>query len=141
MNAHALRRVLLGLGLLVFLIGMVMARRVHTEARGMEVVLIGLIAAGAFLLIVGLIGVLTEQPEPEEDVERLPVHEGKPASVGAAVGAYLLALALITGIIVGVATGDTGAGIQAFSFGAILGGIVFGLGYVLGLRPGDEEGV
>ena len=143
MDLRALRRLLLIVGIVVLIASVITARRVHTEERAMEVALIAAIAAGAFLTISGLIGVLTEPPAPaavayDETAEPTALPEARGPSLGVAIGVYLFVLALLAGIIVGIAARDAGAGIQTFTFGLILGAIIFGIGYMLGHRPVEE---
>ena len=142
MDPRALKRLSLMLGVLVLLTSLFLTRRIHTEERGMELVLIAAMAIGAFFTISGLIGVLTEPPrtELEEEEEFVPaaVRTGRGPSLATAFGVYLLILAVIAGIVVGIATDDAGAGIQTFTFGLILGGVIYGLGVLLGYRPAEE---
>ena len=142
MDPRALKRVSLMLGVLVVLTGLFLTRRIHTEERGMELVLIAAMAIGAFFTISGLIGVLTEPPrsEAEDEEEFVPaeVRSGRGPSLATAFGVYLLILAVIAGIVVGIAADDAGAGIQTFTFGLILGGVIYGLGLLLGYRPVEE---
>ena len=142
MDPRALKRLSLILGVLVLVSGLFVTRRVHTDERGMELVLIALMAVGAFLTISGLIGVLTEPPraalDEDEEVVAPALRTGRAPSLATAFGLYLLILSVIAGIVVGIATDDAGAGIQTFTFGLILGGVIYGLGVLLGYRPAEE---
>lgn len=145
MDTRALFRISLILGLVVLICSVVAVREIHTEERGIELLMIAGIAAGGFFLITGLTGVLTERPMTEEDEqERLAAQQltsGRPlVSVSTAIGIYVLVLAIIAGMIVGIASDDSGAGIQTFIAGLILGGVIYGAGVLLGHRPVEEEG-
>ena len=144
MDLRALYRTSLAAGILISIASLVVIRRVHTEDRGMEVLLIAGLAIGAFLTIVGLVNVLMEPPLPAEEDdeaaaladERIP--RGRPVSVATAIGIYIVVLSVIAAFVVGVAAKDAGAGIQTFTFGLILGGVIWGLGVLLGHRPIEE---
>jgi hypothetical protein len=142
LDLRALNRLSLTAGILILLGTIVAIREMHAEERGIEVLLIAGLAIGAFLTIVGLVNVLMEPParveEEEEPAEEL-LPAGRPVSITTAIGAYILVLAVISGIIVGIAADDPGAGIQTFTFGLILGGVIWGLGVLLGHRPVEEE--
>lgn len=143
MDTRALFRISLILGIVVLASAVIAVRSVHTEERGMELTLIAGIAIGGFFLISGLIGVLHEPPlTAEEEEEALAVQQvtatRPPISVATAVGIYVLILAVIAGVIVGIAADDSGAGIQTFTAGLILGGVIWGLGVLLGHRPVEE---
>ena len=142
MDLRALNRLSLIAGILILLGTIVAIREMHTEERGIEVLLIAGLAIGAFLTIVGLVNVLLEPPvvaeEEEADLAEEPLPTGRPVSIAAAIGGYILVLSLVAGIIVGVAADDAGFGIQTFTFGLILGGVIWGLGVLLGHRPVEE---
>ena len=141
MDTRALKRLSLWTGIIVLLTALVLVRRVHTEERALELVLIIALAVGAFLTISGIVGVLTEPPRPapeENDEATIGPVTGRPISVTTAVGIYLLVLAVIAGVVVGIASDDVGAGVQTFTFGLILGAVVWGLGLLLGYRPVEE---
>src|SRR5262249_43744093 len=113
-----------------------------TEDTANEVAIILTLAAGAFLFIVGLVGVLTTPPAPseyDETAEREPVREATPSAVSTAIGVYIAVVAFVSGLVVGFAKDDVGAGIITFTFGAIMGAAIFGLGYVFGHRPVEDE--
>jgi hypothetical protein len=144
-DTRALYRISLILGIIVLISSVVAVREIHTEERGMELALIAGLAAGGFFLITGLVGVLTERPmTEEEEEEKLAIQQltsDRPViSVSAAIGIYVVVLAVIGGVIVGIASKDSGAGIQTFIAGLILGGVIYGVGVLLGHRPVEEEG-
>jgi len=142
LDLRALNRLSLVTGILILLCTIVAIRQMHTEERGIEVLLIAGLAIGAFFTIVGLVNVLMESPvRDDEELEPAdePVRAGRPVSVAAALGAYIVVLSVVAGIIVGIASDDAGAGIQTFTFGLILGGVIWGLGVLLGHRPVEEE--
>lgn len=145
MDTRALARLSLVAGILVLIAAVVLVRRVHTEEQGMELVFVGALAVGGFLTISGLAGVLTQQPmtEAEEDAwlaeQEMRTGAGRAPSVSTAIGIYLMVLSVVAGVIVGVAAEDAGAGIQTFTFGLILGGVIWGLGLLLGYRPAEDE--
>lgn len=143
MDLRALNRLSLITGILILLGTIVAIREMHTEERGIELLLIAGLAVGAFLTIVGLVNVLLEPPTTAEEEEDERAEEtlrtDRPVSITTAIGAYILVLAVVSGIIVGIATGDAGFGIQTFTFGLILGGVIWGLGVLLGHRPVEEE--
>jgi hypothetical protein len=115
---------------------------VHTEEAGMIFVMVATLAIGGFLAISGLVGVLTAPSMTREEAEEALIdaqeRAGRPISVSSAIAIYVLFLAVVAALIVGIATRDTGAGIQTFTFGLILGGVVWGLGLLLGHRPVEE---
>jgi hypothetical protein len=142
-DTRALFRTSLILGIIVSVSALIAVRTIHTEERGMELALIAAMAAGGFFFISGLVGVLNERPMTEEEEEEaLAVQRvtstRPPISVSAAIGIYVLVLAVVAGLIVGIALRDAGAGIQTFTAGMILGGVIWGLGLVLGHRPVEE---
>ncbi|MGE3601735.1 MAG: hypothetical protein AB7N70_40070 [Dehalococcoidia bacterium] len=144
MDTRALFRISLVLGIIVLVSSVIAVREFHTEDRGLELALIAGIAAGGFFLITGLAGVLAHPPRTEEEeAEAAAVQQltsERPAiSVTAAMGLYVLVLSVIGAIIVGIALDDFGAGIQTFVAGLILGGVIYGAGLLLGLRPTVEE--
>jgi len=143
-DTRALFRISLILGVIVLISSVVAVRELRTDERGIELLMIAGIAAGGFFLITGLTGVLTQRPMTEEEEETLPVQpvtSGRPiVSVSTAIGIYVLILAVIAGTIVGIASKDSGAGIQTFIAGLILGGVIYGVGVLLGHRPVGEEG-
>jgi hypothetical protein len=142
-HLRALNRVSLIAGLLVLIGTVVAIRNVHTEDRGVEVLFVTGLAVGAFLLIVGLVNVLMEPsltPEEEEDaLLEEDLHARRPLSITSAIATLILVLSVVAGTIVGVATGDSGYGIQTFTFSLIFGGVIWGLGLLLGHRPVEEE--
>ena len=143
MEPRALRRVTFLTGLLITIAAVITASRMRTEERAIEVALIAAIAVGAFLLISGLIGMLTEPTQAEvetfdEETEPAPQPERRAPSIATAMGIYLFILAALAGVIVGIAQDDPGVGIQTFTFGLILGAVVWGIGVVLGHRPVEE---
>lgn len=141
MDVRALRRLMFLVGLVLLIVTVAAARRTHSESTGTQLALIGGIALGAFFFIAGLAGILTEQPRPAVDLETEPApkFEGRRPNAGVVIGLYVAVLAVIAGIAAGVGFGDAGYGIQAFTFAVILGGMVFGLGYMLGHHPIDIE--
>lgn len=146
MDTRALKRLLLLVGVPIMIAAVILMRRVRAESAAMEYLLIALLALGAFLAISGLVGTLTEPPVPDDAFDDAsPLSRAgdtlppRPPAVAAAMGMYVVLLAIVAGIIVGVAQGDAGVGIQTFTFGIILGGIIFGVGYLLGHRPAAEE--
>jgi uncharacterized membrane-anchored protein len=142
---HALKRVMLVVGLVVLLASVITVRRVHADTRALEVALIAALAAGLFLSVSGLLGVLTEPSEtPEQrDAEELELAEersaGRGPTVAGAMGAYLLVVAFVLGAVVGLVQRDMGVAIQTFTAALILGGIIFGIGYIFAYRPTAEE--
>lgn len=141
MNTRALHWVSLWVGILLTIVALVMIRQTHTEERAMELAMIAALAIGGFLLISGLIGTLTEPPRPafaDDEPDDLPA-QGRPVSVSTAIGVYLFAIAVIAGIVVGIFAEDVGAAIQTFTFGVILGGVIWGLGLLLGYRPAEDD--
>ncbi|MGH2584610.1 MAG: hypothetical protein ACRDJE_06820 [Dehalococcoidia bacterium] len=142
MSTRALSRIGLVVGLLVAIAAIITIREYRTEERGVELALVGALAAGGFMLISGLVGVLSQQPMTEEEEEEQLAAEqtaaGRTPSVATAIGLYMLALAAIAAVIVGIVVDDTGAAIQTFTFGLILGAAVYGLGVLLGHRPVEE---
>lgn len=143
MDTRALFRISFLLGIVVLAASLIAVRTIHTEEQGMILALIAGMAAGGFFLITGLVGILNERPLAEdEEEEALAVQQvtatRPPVSVTTAVGIYVLILAAIAGLIVGIAQRDAGAGIQTFTFGLILGGVIWGLGVLLGHRPVEE---
>jgi len=143
-DTRALKRLLLIIGIPITLAALILMREVRADTRGMEWTLIGLFALGAFLTISGLVGTLTEPPRAEDDQAEevsapATVAPARAPSVATAMGAYIFVLAAVAGAVVGVAQDDAGAGIQTFTFGVILGGVVFGLGFLLGHRAAAEE--
>ena len=142
MDLRALNRLSLVTGILILLCTIVAIRQMHTEERGIELLLIAGLAIGAFLTIVGLVNVLMEPPvraDEEDEPAEEPTPAGRPISITAAIGGYIVVLSVVAGIIVGIASGDAGFGIQTFTFGLILGGVIWGLGVLLGHRPVEEE--
>jgi hypothetical protein len=143
-DTRALKRLLLWVGIPIMIAAFILMRRVHADTRGMELALIGLFTLGAFLTLSGLLGTLTEPPRTEDELAedaaaRSAAEPTRAPSVATAMGAYILVLAAVAGAVVGVAQSDAGAGIQTFTYGVILGGVVFGLGYLLGHRPAAGE--
>jgi hypothetical protein len=142
-DQRALNRVSLIAGLLIAIASLVTIRRYHTDETGVQFLLVAGLAIGGCLFIVGLVNMLMEPPvTPEEEDEALAeaeVRRGRPVSIATAVGVYLLALSAIAAVVVGIALNDVGAGIQTFTFGLILGGVIWGLGVLLGYRPVEEE--
>jgi hypothetical protein len=141
-DSRALGRVSLILGTIVLIVSVVVAARSHISERNEQVLLVAALSAGVFLTVAGLASWLSEKPITQAEEERqlalAQEESGRTPNVSKAVAIYLLVLTLITGVIVGVATGDTGAGIQTFTFGLILSGVVWGLGVLLGYRPAEE---
>ena len=130
-------------GILITAAAMIVTARMHAEERALEILLIAAMAIGLFLVIAGLIGILTEPPRPSDEFAldeeaATPLAARRPPSIATALGVYLFILAVIAGIVVGVAQDDAGAGIQTFSFGLILGGVIAGIGFLLGHRPVEE---
>lgn len=143
MDTRALFRTSLILGIIVSVSALIAVRSIRTEERGMELALIAAMAAGGFFFISGLVGVLNERPmTAEEEEEALAVQRvtstRPPIAVSTAIGIYVVVLAVVAGLIVGIALRDAGAGIQTFTAGMILGGVIWGLGLVLGHRPVEE---
>jgi hypothetical protein len=141
-DTRALKRLSLIVGILILIGSIIAVRQFRTEDSGLEVLLIAGLAIGGLLLLSGLFGVISEPPMTEEEEEAAlaaeQVASGRPMSVSTAMGLYLLVLSVLAGIVVGVASGDLGFGIQAFTFGLILSGVVYGLGVLLGYRPAEE---
>jgi hypothetical protein len=142
-DTRALFRISLILGIIISVSALIAVRSIHTEERGMELALIAAMAVGGFFFISGLVGVLHEPPMTEEEEEEaLAVQRvtstRPPISVSAAVAIYVLVLTVVAGLVVGIALRDAGAGIQTFTAGMILGGVIWGLGLVLGHRPVEE---
>src|SRR5262249_25639698 len=99
-------QVMLVLGILVFVGGIIATRRVHTEDTANEIAIILTLAAGAFLFIAGLLGVLSMPPGPspyDETAEPEPVREATPSAVSTAIGVYIAVVALVSGLVVGFA--------------------------------------
>jgi hypothetical protein len=142
LHLRALNRLSLIAGILILIGTLITIRNVHTEDRGMEVLFVAGLAIGAFLLIVGLVNVLMEPSLTPEEEEGLlleeDLHARRPPSVTTAIAVFILVLAAIAGVVVGVATGDSGYGIQTFTFSLIFGGVIWGLGLLLGYRPVEE---
>ena len=138
-DARALGRVSLMIGVLVLIAATVVAARSHIAERNEQVLLVAALSIGVFLTVCGLLSWLSEKPLTEAEEERqiaLAQQESvRTPSVSKAIAIYLLAVSVITGVIVGAATGDPGAGIQSFPFGLILSGAVWGLGVLFGYRP------
>jgi hypothetical protein len=141
-DTRALFRISFLLGIVILTASLIATRTIHTEERGMILALIAGMAIGGFFLISGLVGILNERPLTEEEEEALAVQQvtatRPPISVTTAVGIYVLILAAVAGLIAGIAFRDAGAGIQTFTFGLILGGVIWGLGVLLGHRPVEE---
>lgn len=144
MSVPALKRLMLVVGILVLLVSLITVRRVHTTEPAVEAAFIAALAFGVFLSAIGLIGVLTEPHETldQRDDEELALAEeraaGRGPTVAAAMGGYLLVIALIVAGIVGIAQDDIGAAIQTFTAALVLGGVIFGVGWVLAYRPVEE---
>jgi hypothetical protein len=142
-DVRAFYRICLALGLLLAIASLVVIRRMQTDSVGVQALLVAGLAAGICLFVSGLVGVLAEQPITEEEEEAAlaeeQVHARRPVSIATAVGIYIVALAAIAGVVVGIAFHDPGPGIQTFTFGLILGGVIWGLGVLLGYRPVEEE--
>jgi hypothetical protein len=144
-SVPALKRLMLAVGILVLLVSLIIVRRVHTAEPVIEAAFIAALAAGVFFSAAGLIGVLTEPPETpdEREGEELALAEERAAghgpTIGAAMGGYLLVIALIVAGVVGIAQNDIGAAIQTFTAALVLGGVIFGIGWLLAYRPPVEE--
>ena len=144
MSVPALKRLMLVGGILVLLVSLIVVRRVHTTEPVIEAAFIAALAAGVFLSAVGLIGVLTEPRETQEqrEDEELALADeraaGRGPTIAAAMGGYLLVVALIVAGVVGIAQDDIGAAIQTFTAALVLGGVVFGVGWLLAYRPAEE---
>jgi uncharacterized membrane protein len=135
---------MLVVGLLGLLLTIFTVRRVPAEDPAVAAALVIALAVCIFLSAVGLIGVVTEPdktPEQREDEELALAEErsaGRGPTVAAAVGGYLLVTALVLAGIVGVAQNDIGAAIQTFTTVLVLGGIIFGVGWLFAYRPVEE---
>lgn len=140
MNTRALRRLTLALGIVILVAAVVVVRRVPAETRADQWLQIAALTLGAFLLICGVITTITEPPptaEEREQVYGLPTRAVRRSAVNTIIGLYVGFLAIVAGAVVGIATGDVGAGIQTFTYGAIVGGILVGVGVLLGHRPSE----
>ena len=143
MDTRALGRLSLIVGLIILIASAFVTARTHFDESAEQLLLVLALALGIFLLLAGLINVLSERPlsveEEEEELAEVQVFSGKPPSIATALGIYILVLSLVAGVIVGVMTEDVGAGIQTFTFGLILSGAIAGIGLLLGYRPTAEE--
>jgi FtsH-binding integral membrane protein len=142
-DMRALGRISLTLGTLGLIATAVVAARYHVSERDEQLLLVAALSAGVFLTVAGLASWLSEKPLTEAEEERqlalAQEQAGGPPSATKAVAVYILVLSIVTGVIVGVATDDVGSGIQTFTFGLILSGVIWGLGVLLGYRPPRNE--
>ena len=140
MDTRALGRLSLIVGLIILIASAFVTARTHFDESAEQLLLVLALALGIFLLLAGLVNVLSERPlSVEEELAEVQVFSGKPPSIATALGIYILVVSLVAGVIVGVMTEDVGAGIQTFTFGLILSGAIAGIGLLLGYRPTAEE--
>lgn len=133
MTRGAFQSLLLAAGITTALIGLYIASRTSPEFRWDSAVSILIIAAGAYMAVVGLVMVLGFG-ERAEDAHRPILPE---ASITLVYGAFVGLISLVAGLVAGHYLGRN-AGFLTFIFAFIVANLLFGLPLALA-RAGSNR--